>query len=219
MEDQGTTAGSSSKSSIGGNLIINILMKGSLGQVWKMIEGLQVVSHLPLFDLKSPGNVNAFNEYFAEIASFKIIDVTGITADIFYFPEMDSLSLNFQNAGYDTTLIIPSLGNLLYILFLHFCLAVVHLLLFVLAKIIIKVSKVKSKVARYLYWNGSIRFFMEGYFDFLLFALINVKHLNWSGAFWEVTVCNILSWTIIGLVTLLPLWIFIYLIRNSNKWQ
>ena len=87
---------------------------------------------------------------------------------------MDSISLNFQNAGYDTTLIIPSLGNLFYMLFLHLVLAVVHLLLFILAKIIIKISKVKSKVARYLYWNGSIRFFMEGYFDFLLFAMINV---------------------------------------------
>ena len=178
MEDQGTTAGSSSKSAIGGNFIINILLSGSLSKVWDMIEGLQVVSHMPLFNIKSPGNVNAFNIYFAEIATFNLIDTTGFTADIFYFPEMDSLSLNFQNAGYDTTLIIPSLGNLLYLLFLHFVLALVHVLLFVLAKVIIKVSKVKSKVARYLYWNGSIRFFMEGYFDFLLFALINVKYLN-----------------------------------------
>ena len=175
---------------------------------------------MPLFNIKSPGNVNAFNIYFAEIATFNLIDTTGFTADIFYFPEMDSLSLNFQNAGYDTTLIIPSLGNLLYLLFLHFVLALVHVLLFVLAKVIIKVSKVKSKVARYLYWNGSIRFFMEGYFDFLLFALINVKYLNTDdGAFWEVTFSNIFSWVLISFVSLIPLWLFIYLMINRNKWK
>ena len=76
MEEQGNAAGSSSKASLGSNFIINILMAGSLSQVWNMIEGLQVVAHMPLFKIKSPGNVNAFNAFFAEIANFNVIDVS-----------------------------------------------------------------------------------------------------------------------------------------------
>ena len=60
-----------------------------------MIEGLQIVCHMGLFKMKSPGNVNAFNEFFAELASFNVIDTATVTNDFFYFPEMDAISLNF----------------------------------------------------------------------------------------------------------------------------
>lgn len=40
MKDQGNTAGSSSKASVGSNFVLNIVMAGSLSQVWNMIEGM-----------------------------------------------------------------------------------------------------------------------------------------------------------------------------------
>ena len=60
-----------------------------------MIEGLQVVCHMGLFKMKSPGNVNAFNEFFAELARFNVVDTSPIMNDFLYFPEMDPISLNF----------------------------------------------------------------------------------------------------------------------------
>ena len=60
-----------------------------------MIEGLQVVCHMSLFKIKSPGNVNAFVAFFSELASFNVIDTSIVTNDLFYFPEMDAISLNF----------------------------------------------------------------------------------------------------------------------------
>ena len=95
INDSGSAAGSSSKASVGSNVVVNILLSGSLSQVWSMIEGLQVVCHMGLFKMKSPGNVNAFNEFFAELARFNIIETSPIVNDFFYFPEMDSISLNF----------------------------------------------------------------------------------------------------------------------------
>ena len=61
-----------------------------------MINGLQVVNHMPLFKVKSPGNVNAFNEFFSGIAKFKLIDTKALTQETgIYVPEMDALSLNY----------------------------------------------------------------------------------------------------------------------------
>ena len=61
-----------------------------------MINGLQIVNHMPLFNIKSPGNVNAFNEFMSEIAKFEIVDTQALTLDAgIYVPEMDSLSLNY----------------------------------------------------------------------------------------------------------------------------
>lgn len=141
---------------------------------------------MPLFKVKSPGNVNTFNEFFAEIATFNVIETQAVSDSVIYWPEMDSFSLNFQNAGYDTPLVIPSLGTLFYIFLGMICLALLQVLLMFLAKAIPKTSCINNKVKRYLYWNGSIRFFMEGYLDFVMMALINVKHLDWESDFTSV---------------------------------
>ncbi len=70
VKEQGTTANESAKNSIISNVLINVMLSGSLNKVWDMIEGLQIAYHLPFFKVKSPGNVNAFNSFFAEIGGF-----------------------------------------------------------------------------------------------------------------------------------------------------
>ena len=61
-----------------------------------MINGLQVVNNMPLFKIKSPGNVNAFNKFFSSIAKFDVIDTKSLTLGMgIYIPEMDAISLNY----------------------------------------------------------------------------------------------------------------------------
>ena len=54
-----------------------------------------MVCHMGLFKMKSPGNVNAFNEFFAELARFNVVETSPMMNDFLYFPEMDAVSLNF----------------------------------------------------------------------------------------------------------------------------
>ena len=176
-----------------------------------MIQGLQVVSHMPLYKIKSPGNVNAFTGFFAEIASFNIIETSDFTAEIGYWPEMDGFSLNFQNAGHESSLMIPELGTLFYMLLGTLALCFVHLLLIGLAKLCPKTSFLSDKVRYYLYWNGSIRFFMEGYLDFALLALLNVNELDWDQDFWAVRFSNSLAIIVAILTCTLPVFfVFFY---------
>ena len=71
---------------------------------------------MPFFSVKTPGNVNTFNEFFTEIGSFNLIDTEDLDSLLFYFPEMDAISLNFQDAGFMNNFMIPALGFLLYIM-------------------------------------------------------------------------------------------------------
>ena len=50
---------------------------------------------MPLFKVKSPGNVNSFATFFAEIAKIDLIDTSEYTEGLIYIPELDSFSLNF----------------------------------------------------------------------------------------------------------------------------
>lgn len=61
-----------------------------------MINGLQVVTHMPLFKIKSPGNVNSFTLFLAELSNFDLVDTKQLTTDLdIYVPEMDAISLNY----------------------------------------------------------------------------------------------------------------------------
>ena len=70
---------------------------------------------MPLCNIKSPGNVNAFNQFLATSANLDLIDTAEITNALAYVPEMDSISLNFQNAGFENNLMFHNLGFLSYI--------------------------------------------------------------------------------------------------------
>ena len=62
VEQGADVASSTSSSAVGVNLFVQILLVGPLDNLWDMINGLQVVENLPLFFVKTPGNVSSFME-------------------------------------------------------------------------------------------------------------------------------------------------------------
>ena len=132
---------------------------------------------------------------------------------------MDPVSLNFQNAGYDSTLVIPQLGLLFYAFVGMIVLAVIQVMLFLMAKAIPKTSYLNNKVKRYLYWNGSIRFFTESYMSFTLMALINVKHLDWESDFIATQICNYFAIFVIVLSCSLPIVMSVLYLRSMQNWE
>ena len=56
------------------NFILNILVAGPMDQIWSLMNNLQVVMFVRLFNVKSPGNVNSFTDFFDEITSVKLFD-------------------------------------------------------------------------------------------------------------------------------------------------
>ena len=60
---------------------------------------------------------------------------------------------------------------------------------------------------------------MEGYMDFVLFALMNAQQLDWSGDFFIVTINNWIAIALLGLSFILPaLTMLVYVLRNSS-WE
>ena len=48
-----------------------------------------------LFNVRTPGNINAFNAYFDEVTSVKIFDPENAMMQLTYTPEQEPFSLNF----------------------------------------------------------------------------------------------------------------------------
>ena len=97
-------------------------------------------------------------------------------------------------------------------------LAIIHIPLIYLAKALPKANKVQRKVSLYLYWNGTIRFFMEGYMDFAFYALMNLKQMDWSHNFVAVSFSNCLAIFFAALVVGIPILFVFFYARNRPKW-
>ena len=115
---------------------------------------------MAMFKVKTPGNASDFSKHFNEMVSFELIDTTELNEEYMYTPEVDPLSLNLQEQGFESTLIVPNLGIIYYMLLGFFALAVLHLLLNLVGKKIPKVHRASSKISTFLYWNGIIRYFI-----------------------------------------------------------
>ena len=104
------------------DFVIKILLAGSLGQLWALINELKIVENLSLFHLKVPGSWSYFAIVLGSLTTLTIPGLEEYIDDLVYIPEQVPVSLNFLQAGYWTSLFIKNaqLGLLLY--FLQCCL-------------------------------------------------------------------------------------------------
>ena len=82
----------------------------------------------------------------------------------------------------------------------------------------------KSKCARYFFWNGFIRLFMECFFELAITALVNIRTVDWQTSYRGVKYSN--SLTLISLIlmgVLVPclnvLYCWNFRILNENRFK
>ena len=93
-------------------------------------------------------------------------------------------------------------------------------MIYALSKYQNKVRWLESKIARYLYWNGSIRFFMEAYLDFVMFSLLNIKTMSeLDDRFVIVKASNILSIMLLTASMILPIAMCIIWAFKYTQWD
>ena len=77
-----------------------------------MINALQVVEYLGLFDVKVPSNVSTFMETFGKLTNFEIFSTDSWGTKMIYLPETGAFSFVFESAGFESIYIIVLLGTL-----------------------------------------------------------------------------------------------------------
>ena len=70
-----------------------------------------------------------------------------------------------------------------------------------------------------LFWNGSIRLYMEAFLDACLFTTINMVEMEWPEGIHIVTVSNWLAYISFGFCSTLPIILSIYLCANRKRWH
>lgn len=92
-------------------------------------------------------------------------------------------------------------------------------LIWILARLSKHVKILKDKLQYYLFWNGTIRIFMEGYLDFTLMSLLNLRDIFWDDSLISVTICNYFAIVMMSLCVIIPVVLFLYLDCNISRWS
>ena len=127
------------------------------------------------------------NQALIEITNFEIYPSEEINNKILYFPEVDPLSLNFQECGIESRYFLIIMGLQLYIMLGHFALLILYSIL-ALANHYLKLQclgKVVNCLKNYLFWNGFLRLYMELYQSLCLASVLNTytAEEDWNSAF------------------------------------
>ena len=88
----------------------NFLLYTALNQLWSMVNGLQIATHMPLLNLKFPANAAFLLSHLVNVANYDVLPVEAIWY-FFDLPEKDAFNLNFQNSGYEYVFLIENMGT------------------------------------------------------------------------------------------------------------
>ena len=219
VENAGTFNSELLATVIVGSLFLNWLIGGPVDKIWALFEALQIVQYVRLFDARTPGNVSAFTEFFEEVTGYKFAD--NWLADHFYIPEQPPLSLNFQNAGYDSTLFITNNQGFLFNCTTSFALGLALLIIILLLKKWDKPILVekRAELQNYLVSNWTIKIFMESYLNLCLFSLVNLEEMHWDNDFEAIRFSNVVSILIFLTCLTIPPIMLAWFWVNRAKWR
>eukprot|EP00347_Sterkiella_histriomuscorum_P000682 403374905 len=116
------------------NAGLTLIQSAGMQLVWGFLNAQQILSHVQLFNLDMPSNINYFYDLIQGSLKFQIYSALPITKFIFSIDKDDkSFNQAFADFGYDQTSLILNLDMLFYIYLLYPVLVVLYFVVDVLS--------------------------------------------------------------------------------------
>ena len=218
LEKGGETSELTSISVMGGNFIINLIMAFSLNYLWSMLNGLQLQTHLKLFDLKFPANAGFLQNFLVNVATFDILPIEAIWW-LFDFPELGAYNPSFGDSGYEYIFLIENMGTCFFMVQLYLSGCLITLLLGILIKVcsINKAKTTQKKMKDRLFWGTAIRFIFESYLELVICVTIGLKNIAWSQENFSISYCTVFTVVFAAIVLIMPLFTSIFYYCKIDK--
>ena len=145
--------------------ILGLLLKTSLKKIWSLLNLQQFMVYLPLVEgHKFPANASSMLGKMIEFAEFDLIPTEYLDELMYYWPESDPFSANFESVGIETTFFLENIGFAIWMANFNILLILFHAAIYKIKCKSRCCQKIKEKLSFYLYWNGLIRLYMELFF-------------------------------------------------------
>ena len=114
-------------------------------------------------------------------------------------------------SGIESTFAAENLGTTLWLA----CLVVLLIIMY-------KVNMcccITERLIGSFHWSGSIRFFVQAYFDFVMFISINLKYVKHETVYHSVKDSNAISYILLVVTVLMTIFITVFYWKNRNSWE
>ena len=189
-----------------------------MGLLWTVTNGLQMMTNQALFFVKFPANANFFNSNMVEISSFDFLPVDIFNQELFFFPDEEPISLNFQEMGFTSSFTLLNLGSIFYMILFYIGLILLNFVLYLTGQFVPCAAKLSSKLYQILFWGGLLRFWMEIYLDVGLAVTLNMNEMGPSDGFTSVAISNGMTYGLGVILILLPIWIAVFYSLQIPRW-
>ena len=157
------------------------------------------------------------------LTSFDLIPTDWALKLFGYFPEDNPFSLNFETAGLESKLLLKNIGLIMYLIFCNILYGLLHCMIRPMRDRSSCLKKTTEKMENYLYFKGSMRFFMEVFFDVCLVASLNIQtasSIDQTTSFASESHSFALSIAFILIICLFPaVYIIISCIKPKKYWS
>jgi len=198
------------------SLLLNILLAASLQTLLTMVNTIQLVELISMFNLQMPANVGAFFSFVCQIAEFDVLDTSPFYDQ--YIGESPSgdqpLYSNFEMIGLNSELFLYNIGSMILIISVY----PVFVLLSALFKSVCRCrrfSKFQHKLSIFLFWNKPIVTLMEAYCMLCLCCLINMTQISFDSTINKLS--SGLTIAFLTIIVLMPFAAALFLHRRFGK--
>ena len=151
--------------------------------------------------------------------TFDLIPTEFIDEMIWYFPDADAYSLNFEMVGVESTLLLANIGFTKWLIGLNILLVLTHSILYPLRNSCSCFKWASEKIGGYLYFDGLLRLYMEIFFDIAMIACLNLYIADWDSLFGIEKASNYLSIFFVILISALPPTLVLIYSLKPNLWR
>lgn len=165
---------------MGANFVLGIILALSLNSLWSMLNGLQLLVHMPLFRTHFPSNALLMLSFITKIATFDLLPEEWVLASIdLPFFDKKSLSLEFEECGYEHIYPIYNLGTTFFLIQLYFGMIIFYYLILGPLSCCSKWAfRKRMNLKAELFWSVPLRFMLEGYLEIGVSVFIGLYNLN-----------------------------------------
>lgn len=82
-----------------------------MSTVFGMVNALQIIIILPLFNASMPANAGMVFKYLTQIASFDIFDIGDYVDEYLQLEDTDPVNIEFETLGFDSQWFINNIGS------------------------------------------------------------------------------------------------------------
>ena len=149
-----------------------------------MLNAQQIIVFIPLLEkLQIPANSLVITKQLVKIATFDLIPTEFIDEMIWYFPDADAYSLNFEMVGVESTLLLANIGFMKWLIGLNILLVLIYSILYPCRDSYSCFKWANEKIGGYLYFDGLLRLYMEAFFDIAMISCLNLYIADWDSLF------------------------------------